>query len=161
VADTDLNKVIKMDYVPVKISYTSKDYASILDDLINSVSGITEKWQVLDDNDPGVIMIKLMSIIGDMLFYTQDMQALEVYPNSVTQRKNAATIYKLIGYKMRWYRSATLTMQLRELETDGVVSRKIYPEVPPKVEYKLTDLGKSFVPILTDMQKWSEDNLMK
>ena len=38
--------------------------------------------------------------------------------------------------------------------------RKIYPEVPPKVEYKLTDLGKSFVPILTDMQKWSEDNLM-
>ncbi len=56
---------------------------------------------------------------------------------------------------------ATLTRQLRELETDGVVSRKIYPEVPPKVEYKLTDLGKSFVPILTDMQKWSEDNLMK
>lgn len=52
VADTDLNKVIKMDYVPVKISYTSKDYASILEDLINSVSGITQKWQVLDDNDP-------------------------------------------------------------------------------------------------------------
>lgn len=36
-ADTDLNKVIKMDYVPVKISYTSKDYASILDDLIASI----------------------------------------------------------------------------------------------------------------------------
>ena len=53
-----------------------------------------------------------MSIIGDMLFYTQDKQALEVYPNSVTQRKNAAAIYKLIGYKMRWYRSATLDMQL-------------------------------------------------
>ncbi len=51
-ADTDLNKVIKMDYVPVKISYTSKDYASILDDLINSISGITEKWNYYDDNDP-------------------------------------------------------------------------------------------------------------
>ena len=111
-ADTDLNKVIKTDYIPVKISYTSKDYASILDDLIASVSGITEKWQVLDDSDPGVIMIKLMSIIGDMLFYTQDMMALEVYPSSVTQRKNAATIYKLIGYKMRWYRSAIVNMQL-------------------------------------------------
>ena len=111
-ADTDLNKVIKTDYVPVKISYTSKDYASILDDLIASIPGITEKWQVYDDSDPGVIMIKLMSIIGDMLFYTQDMQALEVYPNSVTQRKNAATIYKLIGYKMRWYRSAIVNMQL-------------------------------------------------
>ena len=56
---------------------------------------------------------------------------------------------------------ATLTKQLRELETDGVVSRKVYPEVPPKVEYTLTDLGKSFVPILKDMQKWSEENLMK
>lgn len=118
-ADTDLNKVIKTDYVPVKISYTSKDYASILDDLIASVSGITEKWQVLDESDPGVIMIKLMSIIGDMLFYTQDQQALEVYPNSVTQRKNAATIYKLIGYKMRWYRSATLTMQLVNTYSSG------------------------------------------
>lgn len=56
---------------------------------------------------------------------------------------------------------ATLTKQLRELETDGVISRKVYPEVPPKVEYALTDLGKSFVPILKDMQKWSEENLMK
>lgn len=118
-ADTDLNKVIKTDYVPVKISYTSKDYASILDDLIASVSGITEKWQVLDENDPGVIMLKLMSILGDMLFYTQDMQALEVYPNSVTQRKNAATIYKLIGYKMRWYRSAIVNMQLVNTYTQG------------------------------------------
>lgn len=111
-ADTDLNKVIKTDYVPVKISYTSKDYASIFDDLIASIPGITQKWQVVTDNDPGVILIKLMSIIGDMLFYTQDMQALEVYPNSVTQRKNAASIYKLIGYKMRWYRSATVDAQI-------------------------------------------------
>lgn len=57
-ADTDLNKVIKTDYVPMKISYTSKDYASILDDLINSVSGITEKWQVLDESDPRSYYVK-------------------------------------------------------------------------------------------------------
>lgn len=57
-ADTDLNKVIKTDYVPVKISYTNKDYASILDDLINSVSGITQKWQAIDDNDPRCYFIK-------------------------------------------------------------------------------------------------------
>ena len=56
---------------------------------------------------------------------------------------------------------ATLTKQLRELEIDGVISRKVYPEVPPKVEYALTELGESFVPILKDMQKWSEENLMK
>lgn len=103
-----INQVEKTDYSPVKISYTNKDYANILDDLINSISGITDKWNTTDTNDPGMVLVKLMAILGDMLFYTQDIQSLEVYPNSVTQRKNAASIYKLIGYKMRWYKSAAL-----------------------------------------------------
>ena len=55
---------------------------------------------------------------------------------------------------------STLTKQLRELEQDGFVSRYVYQEVPPKVEYSLTDLGKSFVPILQDMKKWSDIHLM-
>lgn len=104
----NINQVEKTDYSPVKISYTNKDYANILDDLINSISTISAKWNTTDTNDPGIVLVKLMSILGDMLFYNQDMQSLEVYPNSVTQRKNAASIYRLIGYKMRWYKSATL-----------------------------------------------------
>ena len=103
-----INQVEKIDYSAQKIDYTSKDYVAILDDLINSIPGITQKWNSTDQNDPGMILVKLMSIIGDMLFFNQDMQSLEVYPNSVTLRKNAASIYKLIGYKMRWYKSATL-----------------------------------------------------
>ena len=55
---------------------------------------------------------------------------------------------------------STLTKQLRELEQDGFISRYVYQEVPPKVEYSLTDLGKSFVPILQDMKKWSDLHLM-
>ena len=51
---------------------------------------------------------------------------------------------------------STLTKQLRELEADGLIHREIYREIPPKVEYTLTDLGKSFVPILTDMMLWSQ-----
>ena len=54
---------------------------------------------------------------------------------------------------------STLTKQLRELEQDGFISRYIYPEVPPKVEYSLTELGKSFIPILNDMMAWSETHL--
>lgn len=54
---------------------------------------------------------------------------------------------------------STLTKQLRELEADGFISRKIYPQVPPRVEYSLTETGESFVPILLEMQKWSEKNL--
>ncbi|MCI9409196.1 MAG: helix-turn-helix transcriptional regulator [Oscillospiraceae bacterium] len=54
---------------------------------------------------------------------------------------------------------STLTKQLRELEADGFISRKIYPQVPPRVEYSLTETGESFVPILLKMQEWSEKNL--
>ncbi|MDD3746220.1 MAG: helix-turn-helix domain-containing protein [Anaerostipes sp.] len=56
---------------------------------------------------------------------------------------------------------STLTKQLRELEADGFVSRYIYQEIPPKVEYSLTDFGKSFVPILEQLKQWGKANLSK
>ncbi|MBY0377898.1 MAG: helix-turn-helix transcriptional regulator [Gammaproteobacteria bacterium] len=47
-----------------------------------------------------------------------------------------------------------LTNQLRELETDKIISRKVYPEVPPRVEYTLTAIGKTLTPVLEALQKW-------
>lgn len=47
-----------------------------------------------------------------------------------------------------------LTQQLRELEQDGLINRKVYPVVPPKVEYSLTALGESLFPILKAMYEW-------
>jgi len=47
-----------------------------------------------------------------------------------------------------------LAQQLRELERDGVIDRKVYPVVPPKVEYTLTPLGKNLDTILKDLQQW-------
>jgi DNA-binding HxlR family transcriptional regulator len=47
-----------------------------------------------------------------------------------------------------------LTKQLRELEDSGVVHRKVYPEVPPKVEYSLTELGMSLVPVVKALETW-------
>ncbi len=52
-----------------------------------------------------------------------------------------------------------LTQTLRALERDGVVSRKVYPSVPPKVEYSLTALGNTLVELLDGIAKWSENNI--
>lgn len=49
-----------------------------------------------------------------------------------------------------------LIQQLREMESDELVSRKVYPVIPPKTEYSLTELGKSLVPIVSLMDKWGE-----
>lgn len=54
---------------------------------------------------------------------------------------------------------SSLTKQLRELEADGFISRYDYKEVPPKVEYSLTKLGKSFLPVLSFIKEWGEKNL--
>ena len=50
-----------------------------------------------------------------------------------------------------------LTDNLRALESDGIIERKVFAEVPPRVEYSLTDLGKTLKPVLDAMQRWGED----
>ena len=54
-----------------------------------------------------------------------------------------------------------LTAQLRQMEQSGLVNRKVYAEVPPKVEYSLTDVGYSLKPILVAMWTWGEEYQMK
>lgn len=47
-----------------------------------------------------------------------------------------------------------LTLQLREMEADGIVHRTVYPEVPPRVEYTLTDIGRELLPICAQLHLW-------
>lgn len=53
-----------------------------------------------------------------------------------------------------------LSQQLKELEADGIVMREAYPEVPPRVEYSLTEKGASLRPILTLLSEWSEIHIL-
>jgi DNA-binding HxlR family transcriptional regulator len=53
-----------------------------------------------------------------------------------------------------------LSKQLRELERDGIIQRKVYPEVPPKVEYSLTPSGRSLSPIVEALFKWGERHMV-
>lgn len=52
-----------------------------------------------------------------------------------------------------------LTKNLRELEQDGVVNRKVYAQVPPKVEYSLSEIGVSLLPVLEVMENWGKEQL--
>lgn len=54
-----------------------------------------------------------------------------------------------------------LSQQLKDLESQKMVNRKIYAEIPPRVEYTLTKLGTSLIPVLNAMQHWGEEQLAK
>lgn len=111
--------------------------------------------------------------MADNKFQTKDMMARCV-PMSSLQAVLSGKWKILILWYIAFYKvqrfgelirrldgitQSTLTKQLRELENDGFLHREIYKEIPPKVEYTLTELGKSFVPILNDMMTWSETHL--
>lgn len=52
-----------------------------------------------------------------------------------------------------------LTNQLREMEEDGLITRKVYAQVPPKVEYSLSEIGRTMEPILRELKAWGDRNI--
>lgn len=61
-------------------------------------------------------------------------------------------LFPKISHKM-------LTNQLRELEEDGIIKREVYPEVPPKVEYSMTELGMTLIPIIDMLYDWGRKRI--
>ena len=90
------------------LSYTSRDFESIKADLVNAIPNLTDIWTSREESDPGMVLITLMSALGDNLSFNMDQQSLEFYGKTFTQRKSAARVLDLIGYKLHWYKSATL-----------------------------------------------------
>ncbi|MFQ7270459.1 MAG: winged helix-turn-helix transcriptional regulator [Clostridium sp.] len=73
--------------------------------------------------------------------------------NLLPGTKRFGELKKSIGHVSQ----KVLTAQLRQMEQNGLVNRKVYAEVPPKVEYSLTDVGYSLKPILDAMWTWGEE----
>ncbi|RTL13478.1 MAG: transcriptional regulator [Neisseriaceae bacterium] len=98
-----------------------------------------------DGNCPVGVLLRILggkwklSILCDLLDGTKRFSELRRLNSGITQRM--------------------LTNQLRELETDLVISRKVYAEVPPKVEYSLTEIGKKLEPILQQLEEWGQTYL--
>ena len=74
--------------------------------------------------------------------------------------KNTVMRFSELHKQIEGITQKMLTQQLRELEADKIVKRKVYPEVPPKVEYSLSEKGKTLIPILDLMCQWGEKNLI-
>ncbi|WP_290382403.1 winged helix-turn-helix transcriptional regulator [Paramuribaculum intestinale] len=72
--------------------------------------------------------------------------------------ENEATRFNEIGRAIPDISPKVLTETLKSLEADGLISRKLYAEIPPKVEYSLTELGKSLMPLLGSLIEWALDN---
>ena len=65
-------------------------------------------------------------------------------------------LFSEINIKLPNVTEASLTKDLRLLERHGIIHREVYPVVPPKVEYSLTEMGKDFLPILDSIEKWAQ-----
>ena len=79
-------------------------------------------------------------------------------------------IYHLLGGTMRFNELSralgtvtqrSLTKQLRELESDGLISRQVYAEVPPRVEYSLTEKGEKALPIIRALSQWGFEHVLE
>ena len=97
----------------------------------------------------------------------REVSPVEVFFSLIGGRFKAAILWNLAQVESMRYNQISrllpehtpkmLTQQLRSMEADGFIKREIYPEVPPRVEYSLTDLGKSLYPIINDIHLWSID----
>ncbi|MCG8613029.1 MAG: helix-turn-helix transcriptional regulator [Pseudomonadales bacterium] len=99
------------------------------------------KWHV--DNPEHCPMVKTLNIIGGKW----KPVILHMLASQTLRFGEMKRLIPPISQKM-------LTQQLRELESDGIINRKVYAEVPPKVEYSLSTLGKTLIPALEALYAW-------
>ena len=102
-------------------------------------------WNVYDQNCPTRLVLNRVAdkwtvlLVGCLAERTMRFGELRRTVNGISQKM--------------------LTQTLRGMERDGLISRKVYPTVPPKVEYSLTGLGKTLVAMLEQVRDWSEDHI--
>lgn len=70
--------------------------------------------------------------------------------------ENEVLRFSELEHKLPYVSKRMLAKQLNELEEDGVIDKKIYPTIPVKTEYRLTDFGNSFAPVIKEMESWGD-----
>lgn len=74
---------------------------------------------------------------------------------------NVTVRFNELGRQIPDISTRVLSSTLKTLEADGLIDRKVYAQVPPKVEYSLTDTGRSLVPLIMQLTEWAQQNITK
>lgn len=74
---------------------------------------------------------------------------------------NVAVRFNELGRQIPDISTRVLSSTLKTLEADGLIDRKVYAQVPPKVEYSLTDTGRSLIPLIMQLTEWAQQNMTK
>lgn len=82
-------------------------------------------------------------------------------PGIVFRLQNGTYRFGALKREMPWISERVLIRQLKELEADGVVTRKDYGEVPPRVEYSLSAYGNTLRPLLQEVAKWGKEHVAR
>lgn len=102
------------------VSYTSRDYQSLVKEFYDIVPKLTDLWKPEADSDPGVVLGKYIASVAEMLGVNLDWAVNELYAPSVTQRKNAEKLFSLIGYNLGYYTAARTEVTFTN-NTDSVM----------------------------------------
>ncbi|MPM67254.1 putative HTH-type transcriptional regulator YybR [bioreactor metagenome] len=102
-------------------------------------------------------MENINSLFGKCPYFTAQKLLSGKWSILIMYNLNKGTLrFGELQRTMEGITQATLTKQLRMLEEFGLVNRYVYPEIPPKVEYSLTQLGKEFQPVLEQVRVWGD-----
>lgn len=74
---------------------------------------------------------------------------------------NVTVRFNELGRQIPDISTRVLSSTLKTLEADGLIDRKVYAQVPPKVEYSLTDTGRSLIPLIMQLTEWAQQNITK
>jgi hypothetical protein len=135
--------------IPLSVDYTSRDYYSLREDLINLVKqrvnqNSTRQWSGDDPSDFGVALIEAFAYVGDLTNYYIDRIANETYLPTASQRKSIINLASLYGYSATGYRAATLKVTFTNTDTNNAYSAAISTASGNGVFMTYTSNGHSF-----------------
>jgi hypothetical protein len=145
--------ITKKEIEAVELSPTKRDFYQIWNELIDTASKLSNRWDPSSTNesDPGIVLLKVLTAVADKLNYTIDKNVLEAFMPSAAQEESMRKLCDMMGYSMKYYRSATCPVRIAyvgtdyDLDADGMTIT-----VPKYTNIKNTDEDVNYVTLEAD-----------